>query len=154
MRPLLLGLGLSLVVLPALAAAPAKQPPACSKLEFRPVAPGAQSEGEAEAGMYRSRFIRLEVKATMKGGEPQDYFVLANGKQLEPFTGTLPPHAAQCASQKKVPAPGQAASGPCVGDRIAVVLDNEAEQKLALLYARKGKQWHFCRASVVPPRGA
>jgi hypothetical protein len=153
MRSLLLGLGIAVLAVPALAAAPAKQPPACSKLEFRPVASGAQSEGDAEAGLYRSRFIRLEVKATMKGGEPQDYFVAANGKKLEPFSGALPPHAAQCASEKKVPAPAHAASGPCTGDRLAVVLDNHGDQKLAMLYARKGKQWSFCRAGVVPPRG-
>jgi hypothetical protein len=152
MRMLLLGLGLALAAPSALAAAPPKEPPACSKLEFRPVASGAQSDGEAEAGVYRSRFIRLEVKATMKGGEPQDYFVLANGKKLEPFSGTLPPHAAECAREKKMPAPEAAAGGACTGDRIGVVLDNEADRKLALLYARKGKKWTFCRAGVVPPR--
>jgi hypothetical protein len=154
MRSLLLGFGLALVAAPALAAEPPKQPPPCSKLEFRPVAPGAQSEGDAEAGMYRSRFIRLEVKAAMKGGEPQDYFVVANGKKLEPLAGQLPPHAAECASEKKVPAPAQAASAACTGDRFAVVLSNKGEQKLALLYARKGKQWSFCRAGMVPPRSA
>jgi len=154
MRSFLFGLGLAILATPALAAEPAKQPPACSKLEFRPVAPGAQSEGDAEAGIYKSRFIRLEVKAAMKGGEPQDYFVVANGKKLEPFSGQLPPHAAECAAEKKVPAPAQAASGACTGDRFAVVLDNKGGEKLAMLYARKGKQWSFCRAGLVPAKAA
>jgi hypothetical protein len=142
--------------MPAFAAekALAKQPPNCSKIEFRPVAPGAQGDGEAEAGSYKSRFIRLEVMASMKGGQPQDYYVKANGKKLDPVSGALPAHAASCAGEKKVPAPAQSAAAACTGDRFAVVLDNAGSDKLAMLYAKQGKQWSFCRASVVPPKTA
>ena len=157
MRVLIIGLAAAAaLVMPAFAAekAPAKQPPTCSKIEFRPVAAGAQSEGEAEAGMYKSRFIRLEVMATMKGGQAQDYYVKANGKKLDPVSGALPEHAASCASQKKVPAPAQSAAATCTGERFAVVLDNAGGEKLAMLYAKQGKQWSFCRAGVVPPKTA
>jgi hypothetical protein len=154
MRALILGLAAAAFSFPVHAAEPAKQPPACSKLEFRPVAAGAQAEGEAEAGMYKSRFIRLEVMASMKGGAPQDYWVKANGKKLEPLPGALPGSAAQCAAQKKVPAPAAQAAAACTGDRFAVLLDNAGGQKLAMLYAKQGKDWSFCRAGVVPQKTA
>lgn len=151
MRSLILGLGIALLSLPALAADPPKQPPVCSKIEFRPVAAGAQSEGDAEAGMYKSRFVRLEVLAAMKAGQPQDYFVKANGKKLEPLSGALP---TGCAADKKVPAPAAQAAASCTGERFAVVLDNSGKDKLAMLYAKQGRQWSFCRAGVVPPKTA
>ena len=65
---------------PALAAEK-KGPPACAKIEFRPV-PSGQNDGEVDAGLYKSRFGKLELRATVKGGEPQDYYLVRNGQKL------------------------------------------------------------------------
>ena len=58
-----------------------KGPPACSALTFRAVASGA-SDGEQQAGYYRSRYGTLALHADVKQGQPTDYFVLADGKRL------------------------------------------------------------------------
>ena len=44
-----------------------KAAPSCAALAFRPVPAGA-SDGEQSAGMYRSRFARLELRASVKSG--------------------------------------------------------------------------------------
>ena len=73
---------------PALAAAPEKTPPACAAIAFRPVASG-MTDGDQDAGLYRSRFGRMVLKATVKGGEAQDYHVEVDGKQ--PAAAASPP---------------------------------------------------------------
>ena len=128
---------------PALAAAPEKTPPACAAIAFRPVASG-MTDGDQDAGMYKSRFGRIVLKATVKSGEPQDYYVDVNGKR--PADVASPPAPlASCAQSKKLPPPA-AASGACTGDGFKVVIEHAGNQRLVALYARSGKTWHFCRA--------
>jgi hypothetical protein len=128
---------------PAVAAAPQKTPPACAAIAFRPVASG-MTDGEQDAGLYKSRFGRIELKATVKSGEAQDYYVELDGKQ--PAAAATPPAGlAGCAQSKKLPPPA-AASGACTGDGFKVVVDHAGKERLVALYARKGKDWHFCRA--------
>jgi hypothetical protein len=140
--------GVGLIVLlgltgPSFAAPPQKTPPACAAIAFRPVASG-MSDGEQDAGLYKSRFGRIELKATVKSGEAQDYHVEVDGKQ--PMTAaTAPAGLASCAQAKKLPAPSTA-SGACTGDGFKVVVDHAGKDRLVALYARKGKDWHFCRA--------
>jgi hypothetical protein len=131
------------------ALAAAKEPPSCAKIEFRPV-PSGQPDGEANAGMYRSRFGRIEVKATVKTGEPQDYFVVVDGKK-PPAAGKLPPEVAACAAQKRLPAPGEAGKPgqACAGERFAVLVSHAGAQRLVLLYGRRGTQWQVCSAGAV-----
>lgn len=125
------------------AASSEKTPPACAAISFRPVASG-MTDGDQEAGMYKSRFGRIVVKATVKSGEAQDYVVEVDGKQ--PAAAANPPAAlASCAQSKKLPAP-TAASGACTGDGFKVVVYHAGKDRLIALYARKGKDWHFCRA--------
>jgi len=127
----------------AVAAAPQKTPPACAAIAFRPVASG-MTDGEQDAGLYKSRFGRIELKATVKSGEAQDYYVELDGKQ--PAAAATPPAGlASCAQSKKLPPPA-AASGACTGDGFKVVVDHAGKERLVALYARKGKDWHFCRA--------
>src|SRR5271166_2905068 len=79
-----IGLGLGLAALPGAAAAKApahKGPPPCGALTFHSV-PSGMTDGEQQAGMYRSRNATLAVRATVKGGEPVDYYVVAGGKRL------------------------------------------------------------------------
>jgi hypothetical protein len=70
-----------------------KGPPACGALTFRAVASGA-SDGEQQAGFYRSRYGTLALHADVKGGQATDYFVLADGKRLGAAPATLPDWAA------------------------------------------------------------
>ena len=129
------------------APAPAAEPPKCAKIEFRPV-PSGMTDGEQDAGLYKSRFGKLEVRATVKQGEPQNYYVVVNGKQAAPFTGTLPASAASCAKEKRVSAPGPATDA-CTGQKLATVIDSAGKQKLIMLYGLQGREWKFCRAGTV-----
>lgn len=127
----------------AASAPPQKTPPACAAIAFRPVASG-MTDGDQDAGMYKSRFGRIVLKATVKSGEAQDYHVEVDGKQ--PTAAATPPAGlASCAQAKKLPAPA-AASGACTGDGFKVIVDHAGKDRLIGLYARKGKDWHFCRA--------
>jgi len=75
------------------AAVDGKVPPACSAIKFRPV-PSGMADGEQDAGLYKSRFGTIMVRATVKGGEAQDYFVVVNGKKPQAIAGGPPAHVA------------------------------------------------------------
>jgi hypothetical protein len=142
------GLALGMAALGALAATkhPAeKGPPACGALAFRAVASGA-SDGEQQAGFYRSRFGTLALHADVKQSQPVDYFVLADGKRLAAAPASLPDWAANCAVQKKLPKPAAAATSPCTGQRFKVVLAHAGNERLALLYGLDGSTWRYCSA--------
>jgi hypothetical protein len=144
-----IGLALGLATLTAAAATkpPAqKGAPACGALRFRPL-PSGMSEGEQQAGMYRSRFARIELRAEVKQGEPTDYFVTSGGKRLAAAPASLPESAMSCATAKKMPAPGTPAS-PCTGQSFTVVLVHNGNERLALLYALDGSAWRFCSAGT------
>jgi hypothetical protein len=141
------GLALSLPGVAAVAAnkPPAqKAPPACSAITFRPLASG-MTDGEQQAGMYKSRHARLALHAQVKQGEPVDYFVVAGGKRLATGPATLAEAAAGCAAAKKMPAPGTPASS-CTGQRFTVVVAHAGADRLAMLYALDGSTWRFCNA--------
>ena len=122
-----------------------KGPPACSALTFRAVASGA-GDGDQQAGYYRSRFGSLALHADVKGGQPVDYFVLADGKKLNAAPASLPDWAGACAEKKQLPKPSGAGTSPCTGQRFKVVLAHDAKERLALLYGLDGSTWHFCSA--------
>jgi hypothetical protein len=144
------GLALGMIAIGAFAAAKhpaAKGPPACAALTFRAVASGA-SDGEQQAGFYRSRYGTLALHADVKGGQATDYFVLADGKKLAAAPATLPDWAANCAVAKKLPKPAAAGASPCTGQRFRVVLAHDAKERLALLYGFDGSAWHYCSAGA------
>lgn len=126
-------------------AASTKEPPSCAAIAFRPIASGA-TDGVQDSGLYKSRFGRIELKATVKSGEAQDYFVEVGGKPPAAMT-TTPASLATCAKGKKLPAPG-AASAACTGDRFTVLVDHAGKDRVFALYGRQGKDWHFCRAGT------
>jgi hypothetical protein len=145
-----LGLCVALAAFGAAAAAkpPAKTaagkaPPACAAIVFRAL-PSTAGEGDQEAGMYRSRFGRLSLHATLKGGQASEYFVVANGKRIA-AASELPPSAVSCAEKKQMPKPENPLSA-CTGDKFTVVIHHAGETRLALLYALAGNSWHFCSA--------
>src|SRR5471032_1964057 len=131
-------------------AAADKGPPACAKILFRPL-PAGQNDGEQEAGIYTSRFSHLELKGLVKSGEAQDYYLTARGKKLGALAA-MPAAAANCAREKKLPAPAKA-SASCSGTRLASVIAHSGKDKVALLYALKGRDWQFCNAGALPAEG-
>jgi hypothetical protein len=130
------------------AAAAEKGPPACAKILFRPL-PSGQNDGEQEAGIYTSRYSHLELKGMVKSGEAQDYYLTARNKKLSPLTA-VPAAAANCAKDKKMPAPSKAAAS-CTGQRLAAVIAHSGKDKVALLYALHGKDWQYCSAGALAP---
>lgn len=131
-------------------AAETREPPACSAIAFRPIASGL-NDGVQNAGLYKSRFGRIEVKANVKGGAAQGYFVEINGKPPTAVAGPdLPKNVADCAKLKRMSAPGNA-EDPCTGDRLTVLTSHSGDKRYYLLYGHEGKgaeAWHFCSAGT------
>jgi hypothetical protein len=140
---------LALVSLPA-AAAEKRDPPACSAIAFRPISSGL-TDGVQDAGLYKSRFGRMEVKANVKGGTAQSYFVEINGKPpITVAAQDLPKDVTACAALKRLSAPGKAAE-PCTGDRLTVLTSHSGDKRYYLLYGHEGRgagAWHFCSAGT------
>jgi len=130
-------------------AAAGKEPPACGQVSFRPLVPGAP-DGEQDAGLYKSRFVKIELKATVQGGVATDYHLLINGKPAQPMAGGIPKSAEACLKSKHVVVPVKAISGACLGNRFRVVLDRSSGKKLALLFGLQGNDWYYCNGSVLP----
>jgi len=143
-----IGLAFALAAFPAETAtkAPSKAAPACSAISFRPLPPG-MPDGEQQAGMYKSRRGRLELRAEVKQGNPVGYYVTSAGKRLAAAQSSLPEAAASCAGAKKMPKPDAPASS-CTGQRFTVVVAHAGDQRLALLYGEDGGSWHFCSAGT------
>jgi hypothetical protein len=144
------GIGLALGVTPFSAAAatkpPAKAPPSCAAITFRPL-PQGMSDGEQQAGMYKSRHARLELRAEVKQGTPLDYYVTTAGKHVAAAPASLPEAATSCAATKKMPKPETPASS-CTGQRFTVVVAHAGNQRLALLYGLDGGSWRYCSAGT------
>ena len=138
----------ALIAVPAIAATKGagKAPPACAAIHFRPLPPG-MTDGDHQAGMYRSRLARLEVYGEVKQGNPVDYYVITGGKRINGVSANLPEEAANCAAAKKMPKP-EAAASSCTGQRFTVVIAHAGDQRLALLYGEDGGSWHFCSAGA------
>lgn len=132
------------------AAAEKREPPACSALAFRPI-PAGVNDGVQDAGLYKSRFGRIEVKANVKGGSPESYFVEINGKAPTAVAAQdLPKEVAACAKLKRMSAPGTPEQ-PCTGDRITVVTSHSGDKRYYLLYGHEGHgagAWHYCGAGT------
>jgi len=105
------------------------------------------TDGEHEAGMYKSRHGRLELYGQVKQGAAVDYYVLAGGKRVAAAAGNLPEAAVSCAAAKKMPKPESPASS-CAGQRFRVLIAHAGDQRLAMLYGEDGGSWHFCSAGT------
>jgi hypothetical protein len=132
------------------ASAQPKEPPACSAIAFRPL-PSGLSDGVQNAGLYHSRFGRMEVKANVKNGQPQGYFVEIDGKPPQKVAAQdLPSDVAACAKVKRMSAPGNG-EDPCTGDRLTVLTSHSGDKRYYLLYGHEGhgaEAWHFCSAGT------
>jgi len=125
--------------------AAAKVVPACAALAFRPV-PAGISDGEQTAGVYRSRFARLELRASVQNGTPANYYVIAGATKLA-AAQAVPAAVGNCASAKKMPS-AQAAAESCTGDRFTLIVAHADDKRYALLYAANGGSWTFCSAGT------
>jgi hypothetical protein len=135
---------LALSMLPA-AAAEKREPPSCAAIAFRPVASGL-TDGVQDAGLYKSRFGRIEVKANVKDGSSQGYFIEIDGKPLNKVAiADLPADAASCAKVKRLAAPATALD-PCTGDRLTVLITHGGDKRYFLLFGHNGGSWRFCSA--------
>jgi hypothetical protein len=143
-----IGLTFALAAFPVVATtrAPGKGPPACGAIVFRPL-PAGMADGEQQAGMYRSRNGRLELRAEVKQGTAVDYYVTTGGKRIAAAPSSLPEAAASCAAAKKMPKP-EAPASSCIGQRFTVVVAHAGAQRLALLYGQDGANWRYCSAGT------
>jgi hypothetical protein len=145
-RTIIVAIGLALAWAAFPAEGAGKAAPACSSISFRPLPPG-MPDGEQQAGMYKSRRGRLELRAEVKQGNPSDYYVTSAGKRVAAAASSLPEAAVTCAAAKKMPKPETPASS-CTGQRFTVVVAHAGDQRLALLYGQDGGSWHFCSAGT------
>jgi hypothetical protein len=125
--------------------AAAKEPPTCAAISFRALPSGA-TDGDQDAGLYKSRFGKIIVTGTVKSGEVQTYYVTVNDARPAD-AGTLPGTVASCASSKHLPVPGKSEAS-CVGDRLQVLIEHSGAKRYVLLYARQSGKWGFCSAGA------
>jgi hypothetical protein len=131
-----------LLALPA-AAAEKREPPTCAAIAFRPILSGLE-DGVRDAGVYKSRFGRIVLKADVKNGVASGYVVEINGKPLTVVDpADLPKTAAECAKVKRLTAPAKTPA-TCTGDGLTVLITHSDDQRYFLLYGRTGGSWHFC----------
>jgi hypothetical protein len=128
------------------AAAPAREPPNCAAIAFRPII-SRSGDGQQDAGLYKSRFGRIEVKATVKDGQTQNYFVEINGKPLTPVPEALPDTLTACAKAKRLVAP-TTPERQCVGDQVTVLIGHSGDDRYVLLYVHRAGAWRFCSAGI------
>jgi hypothetical protein len=133
--------GLVALIAFSAAAADRREPPSCAAIRFRPV-PSGLSDGVQDAGIYKSRFGRIDVKANVKNGAAQSYFVEINGTKLA-AGAELPKAAATCAEVKRLSAPTHPLV-PCSGDPLTVLITHSGDKRYFLLYARSHGSWRYC----------
>jgi hypothetical protein len=126
----------------------AKPAPACAAINFRPVASGLP-DGDHEAGQYKSRYAKIVLMATVKGGAAQDYYMTFNGKRPAALAGGVPADVAPCLRSKNVTVPVKSVGQACIGSRFRVVIDNVGGRKTAMLFGLNGKEWRLCSAAKV-----
>lgn len=138
--------GAALLASPPGPALAAKQPPNCAAIAFKPIL-SRSGDGQQDAGLYKSRFGRIEVKAMVKDGVAQRYFVEINGAPLAPVRGALPESLAACAKAKRLAAPAPS-NAECVGDQLTVLIDHSGDTRYVLLYVHHAGAWRFCSAGI------
>lgn len=140
--------GLATLTLAGPAHAQKKEPPSCAAISFRTIPPGAP-DGEQDAGLYKSRFGKIEVKADVKGGQATNYYMVLNGKKID-GPANPPKVADSCLKSKHVKLPFQKqAAGSCTGSRFRVVIDRSGKQPVAMFFGLQGDDWAYCSATTV-----
>ncbi|WP_207478212.1 hypothetical protein [Arenibaculum pallidiluteum] len=129
------------------AAQSGKQPPSCGAINFRPLE-NPSGDGDQQAGLYRSRFARIQVMAEVAGGQVRNYHMLLNGQRAGKAGGPVPSGAEACLRSKNVKVPVEtAAAGQCAGSRFRVVTDRSVQPASAMLFALQGDVWKLCETA-------
>ncbi|MCW2244709.1 hypothetical protein M2352_000300 [Azospirillum fermentarium] len=132
------------------AAAAGKEPPKCAAISFRPI-PSGTPDGEQDTGMYRSRFGKIEIKATVQGGAAKNYYMVLNGKPVT--AGPAPKVSNACLTSKNVAVPYKnQPAGACTGERFRVVIDRSGAKPVALFFGLHGSAWEYCSGTDVPEK--
>ncbi|WP_247893333.1 hypothetical protein [Azospirillum endophyticum] len=134
----------------ALAASPAeaKDPPSCAAISFRSL-PGGAPDGEQDAGLYKSRFGKIEVKADVKGGQATNYYMVLNGKKVD-GPANPPKMSDSCLKSKHVKLPlAKQTQGTCTGSRFRVVVDRSSGKPVAAFFGLQGEDWAYCSATTL-----
>lgn len=128
------------------APAQAKEPPACAAISFRTIAPGGP-DGEQEAGLYKSRFGKIEIKTDVKGGQGTNYVMVLNGKKVE-GPANPPKLSDSCLKSKHVKVPfAKQPAGSCTGTRFRVIIDRSSGKATAAFFGLQGEDWAYCSAT-------
>jgi hypothetical protein len=135
------GLAVAALLAASLPAA-AKEPPACAALSFRPLAAGLP-DGDQQAGLYHSRFARIAVIGTVKGGAAVDYFMTLDGKKPD-GAATVPKAAESCLKAKHIDVPAKPVDGACTGTAFRVVIDRVGTTRTIMLFGQSGTDWKLC----------
>lgn len=149
-RVLILAATIGLIVgtlSPTPAFAKSGKSPSCTAVSFRPVPPG-MTDGEQDAGLYKFRFAKVEIKAAVKTGEAQNYFMVVNGVRPPALSGPLPKSTDACLRSKHVKVPVTSQQGSCTGSRFRVVVDSTGKKKLIMFFGLKGDDWQMCSATM------
>lgn len=140
----LLAGGLAMLATPALA----KDPPSCAAISFRTL-PAGGPDGEQDAGLYKSRFGKIEVKADVKGGQATNYYMVLNGRKVD-GPATPPKLSDACLKSKHVKLPfARQAAGTCTGSRFRVVVDRSSGKPVAAFFGLQGEDWAYCSATTL-----
>ncbi|MEJ2687933.1 MAG: hypothetical protein P8124_12165 [Gammaproteobacteria bacterium] len=119
-------------------------------MSFRPLS-GHLQEGDNPAGYYRSRFgSSIELLGTVKGGQPAQYHMRVDRKELRPLGGDIPKSAHACLNSKDIKTPPESAQGGCLGSRFRVAIDRSGGEKLHMLFALQGDDWRLCQTGLPP----
>ncbi|ALG72041.1 hypothetical protein VY88_06430 [Azospirillum thiophilum] len=141
---LLLTGGLAMLATPALA----KDPPSCAAISFRTL-PAGGPDGEQDAGLYKSRFGKIEVKADVKGGQATTYYMVLNGRKVD-GPASPPKMSNACLKSKHVKLPfARQAAGTCTGSRFRVVVDRSSGKPVAAFFGLQGEDWAYCSATTL-----
>lgn len=125
-----------------------KEPPACAAVSFRTIPPGAP-DGEQDAGLYKSRFGKIEVKADVRGGQATNYYMVLNGKKVD-GPATPPKLSESCLKSKHVKVPFQKqAQGSCTGSRFRAVIDRSSGKPTVAFFGLQGDDWAYCSATTM-----
>lgn len=128
--------------------AQAKEPPACAAISFRTIAPGGP-DGMQEAGLYKSRFGKIEIMTDVKGGQGTNYVMVLNGKTVE-GPANPPKLSESCLKSKHVKVPfAKQPPGTCTGSRFRVVIDRSSGKPTAAFFGLQGDDWAYCSATTL-----
>jgi len=126
--------------------------PECAAI-ILPGIPAGTTDGEQQAGFYKSSLGRLELHADVSAGVARDYNLNLPGRSLIPAARPWPRPVMVCLKAKGV-AKSLRQTEDCRGGRFKIIMTRAGSTQYLLLYAMtKPEPWHLCRAVTVVDSG-